>query len=516
MRGNKVELNIVLRGQSNAQLLLQFGAAAAIQSSVQNYLGFDGTTNKVNLIATHDQPNGDNTLDSGTSFLTQWLSARNGNWQNGWTNNTLETGFLNELASLPADEKSAPTDILFVHNEYDSADASLSAAEFQSAVQYDARQVRAVLGQTAATTPYSFVDIPYGEGTDTGNQAIKLAQQNLAGQASFNGQIAARANDLDMNWDLPNNQLSSFYGDGHMSPADANELVDRIARSIADSFAKYAQPGSPVANAGGKLPDTGPQVTQAYAVKGHANEILVAVKPDSGAALQPLNATAAAGVGWSVLDNGVDTPATGAAIEPGGKYMLLTFANAVPVDGSDAVYYGYGIGRTALPYTQANPNGFPGEGNAVYDSNGLPIWASAAGVKIAGSVTVPSASADVSQASASQASGPVAARTSGESGQDTLVLNVAAGAGQGTPQFVVSLDGQALGGVQTIAATGQAETFSFSGDWGGQPHAIDIASVGTAGADAPAIDLGGIAYDGLQYNDGGVLHAGQHLTFSVG
>jgi hypothetical protein len=249
-----MELNVVLRGQSNAELLLLFGSAAAIQSKVAAYLGFNGTTNKVNLIATHDQPNGDNTINSGTSFLTQWLSAKDGNWVNGWTNNSLEQGFINELTSLPAAERVAPTAVLFVHNEYDSAVAALAPAEFESAVRYDAGQVRAALGQGAATTPYFFVDIPYGEGTDTGNQAIKQAQQSLAAAAKFNAHIGARASDLDMNWDLPNSKLSSFYGDGHMSPADANLLgtfITSHAAGQAQAFAltaDWGDSGHPLAN----------------------------------------------------------------------------------------------------------------------------------------------------------------------------------------------------------------------------------------------------------------------------
>lgn len=384
-----MQLNIVLRGQSNAGLLLTDGAAAKIAMTVEQYLGFDGATNRVSLIATQFQSSGFNTINYGTPFLTQWLAAKNGDWRNGWRNNTLEEGFINALASLPANQKAAPTAVLFVHNEYDSADASLTPAEFESAVEYDMHQVRGTLGQIAATTPYLFVNIPYGEGSDTGNQSIKQAQQALADTPSLNASIGARANDLDMNWDLPNQRIGSFYGDGHMSSSDANILVDRIARSVADQFAAYAQPGSPVALTLGGVADTGPQVVQAQPVTGHPNQVLATVALDHGARLQPLSSAAALGVGWSLVDNGSVVNATSAALEANGTQILLTFPASVVVDGTDALYFGYGIGRTALPYTSAQSNGFPGEGNAVYDSDGLPMWSSATGVILGTAISAP-------------------------------------------------------------------------------------------------------------------------------
>ena len=606
-----MQLNIVLRGQSNASLLLTDGAASAIQTQVANYLGFSGTSNTINLIATEYQPNGNNTINSGTSFLTQWLTAVNGNWQNGWTNKTLETGFINELNSLPAAEKAAPTAILFVHNEYDSANPLVTPAEFQSAVQYEATQVRSVLGQTAATTPYMFVDIPYGEGTDTGNQAIKQAEQTLAATAGFNGAIAARANDLDMNWNLPVSQIMAYYGDGHMSPADASSLVVRVARSIADQFSQYALPGSPEALAGGHLANTGPQVVTAQAVTGAANELLVSIALDSGAALKPLSIDAAAGVGWSVVDNGVVTVATGAALEANGTQILLTFQGAVAVDGTDAVYYGYGIGRTAQPATAAAPNGYPAEGNAVYDSNGLPIWASAYGVTIAGTVvaatppivppptppgaiavtnpgtlaeTAPGSGgtytasisapglaqvyASVFNASNAQQTNwtPVplngygaaslltqipqtgdyvnltnnpsnptidgaslqatvtdpAASTGLQSSADTFVLYLTAAAVQGTPHFVLTLDGAQLGPAYTVTAPynagqGTPQQFAFSGPWGSQAHTLGIdfvSDTGALGGASPSLYLSALDYNGVAISSGDAIALGHSLTLS--
>ena len=67
-----VQLNILLRGQSNAQLLVQFGAAEALRAQVQTLLGFDGTTARVNLIADFGHSTGLNTVNGGTAY-GHWL-----------------------------------------------------------------------------------------------------------------------------------------------------------------------------------------------------------------------------------------------------------------------------------------------------------------------------------------------------------------------------------------------------------------------------------------------------------
>ena len=49
------------------------------------------------------------------------------------------------------------------------------------------------------------------------------------------------------------------------------------------------------------------------------------------------------------------------------------FPTSVPTDGY--LYYGYGYGRLAAADQ-------PGQGNAIYDLSGLPIWTPATGVKV--------------------------------------------------------------------------------------------------------------------------------------
>jgi hypothetical protein len=84
-------------------------------------------------------------------------------------------GFLQRISSLPKD---VPTEILWFHSEFDSTDAALTPAEWTSGVEFDAQQVRSILGQNAA---YLFVDpIPYGPGNNAGHQAIKIGMERLS------------------------------------------------------------------------------------------------------------------------------------------------------------------------------------------------------------------------------------------------------------------------------------------------------------------------------------------------
>jgi hypothetical protein len=370
-----MELNVLLRGQSNAVLLSESPDWNIIQSEVQLLLGFDVVTNKVNLLEadpSNAAVDGDNTAVGGTAFIGDWISATDGTWQDGWTNQTDETGLLNYINALPAAEKSAPTAIVWLQNEYDSTNPTLTTAEWMSGVSFEATQVRAALGQSAATTPYVFVNaIPYGSGSiDSVNQAIKLGMDLFTGEPGFNATIGAQANDVDMDYGQ-----TGIYGGPHMDAADSDQTDARLALSIAESFKQYALPGSPLAT--GQIDAFGPELMAAVAVAG--NQVLVTAALDAGAALDAtLDSDAANGIGWSIITTtGQQLSATAAQVVNADQ-VLLTFGGTVPVDGSGSLYYGYGYGRLATGYTD------PGEGNAIYDTQNLPVWTPATGVTVEG------------------------------------------------------------------------------------------------------------------------------------
>ncbi len=367
-----MQLNILLRGQSNAQLLAMSKDWPAVATEVEKLLGFDGVTNTVNLLEKMNSTSNDNTLVGGTAFVGDWVKPSAGGWQQGWTNNTLETGLLNYINELPASERSVPTAVLWLHNEYDSTNPSLTTAEWTSAVRFEAQQVRQALGQSAATVPYVFVNaIPYGSNSiGSVNQAIKQGMAQLAADPSFNAVVGVQSDDLNMDGTFyGTGGTPGVYGGPHMSASDVTLIDQRVALAVAQTFASYAQPGSPVAL--GQVDAYGPEAVSAKEVG--SNQILVSASLDHASLSTTLDADAAHGIGWSILDNG-QTLAASAAQVTSADQVLLTFGATVPTDATARLYYGYGYGRFATSDSD------PGQGNAIYDTQQMPLWAPASGL----------------------------------------------------------------------------------------------------------------------------------------
>ncbi|MFZ4408401.1 MAG: Ig-like domain-containing protein, partial [Paracraurococcus sp.] len=288
-------------------------------------------------------------------------------------------GFYTKLASLPEEQRSAPTAMLWLHNEADAKRIiGLTAEQWASGVRYDAQNVATALGQDASQIPYLFVDaIPFTTAPPEGLQAIREGMQRLADASDFNAMIAARDIDVNMDGDnLDGNALTREYGTSHLYGADLAQLAYRAARSAAESFAVYALPGSPVALASGDIANSGPQVLDATMTD--SRHLVLDIALDHGAELTALGGVAASGVGWTVVQGSSLIKAT-AAVLSGGKLHLTFGADVV---AGAKLYFGYGAGRLA------GPDG-SGVGNAVYDTNGLPIWASAFGVPIGNGGTTP-------------------------------------------------------------------------------------------------------------------------------
>lgn len=368
-----MDLNILVRGQSNAILMMEadgWAGAETLVQEVQRLLGFDGVTDRVNLV--YDRFDWDSgTAFGGTALIGDWLTARNGDWRQGWAVGSREQALLNEVASLPAAQRDDPTAVLWLHSEYDSARADLTPEEWMSAVRFDAGQLRAAFGQDAADLPTLFISaMPYW-GTDQGHQAIRQGMERLTADPGFNARIAARMQDVDLttdDWD--GNAGTVEFGGGHIDGGDAVQTAGRAARALAEAFAAHAKPGSPVALAGGDIADQGPEVIRAASAG--ANQLRLDVVHDQADGFQPLDPDAAAGLGWSVRGGNATVQGVAAAIEDADT-LLVTFGGPVPADG--LLFYGHGHGRLAGA-------GGEGRGNAVYDTTDLPIWVSADGLVI--------------------------------------------------------------------------------------------------------------------------------------
>lgn len=383
-----MDLNILVRGQSNAELLaLNFGGANKLKQAVEALLGFDGVQNQVHILAgpLSASDNSATTIQGASGFLGDWLTAVNGDWRQGWTVGTVEQRLLNYAQGLSADLRDNPTTVLWLHNETDSLTlqhdiqngsltTAAAAAMWESAVRYDAALLRAAFGDSALDMSYDFVSaIPYRSYAPDGLQAIRTVMEKLAADASFNATIAARALDLDMSFDnLDANAATTEYGGGHMSASDAALVIQRAALSIAEGWSEYARAGSPIVLAQGDIDNEGPEVIWARRIS--ATSLTVDVQHDGTHAFAALGDAAASGLGWTVrLSDGTSIAATHVTVVDGDT-LRLDFASNLPLTGG-TLYYGWGYGRLA-------DSSGPGRGNAVYDDQGLPVWAPAAGVAV--------------------------------------------------------------------------------------------------------------------------------------
>ncbi len=364
-----MQLDIVIRGQSNAILFMEhnrYAAAGHLVNEVERLLGFDGVQNRVNLVFDRDGVGGD-TAYTATAFLGEWMGRdAAGNWQP----TGLESLFLQRMSQYRAESPGDATAVFWLHSEYDSRNAGLSAVEWQRAVEADMALTRSVLGRDA---PYLFVAAhPYGDGTDAGHQAIRQGMEALAANPASNARIAARAPDINANNDdLDGRWWTQEYGTGHITATDAMFIADRAARAFAEEWAGYAQPGSPVALGLGNLAADGPRAVLAK----HASPtgMLVDVVHDSAPGFAPLDADATSGLGWSArLPDGrrIEANLTLAVDQ---DTLLVYFGEAVPRGA--LLDYAYGIGRLA----RGNE---PGLGNAIYDAAGMPLWTPAVGLPV--------------------------------------------------------------------------------------------------------------------------------------
>ncbi|MGG5809827.1 DUF4214 domain-containing protein [Falsiroseomonas sp. CW058] len=369
-----MQLDLILRGQSNAAYFAELDGGAAAQAltrGVEELLGFDGVTNSVRLVYDRDEQGAD-TAYPATYFLGEWMS-RSGP---GWVAGPIETRFLERLGQYRAEGMGDASAVVWLHSEYDSMNPLLQAGDWANAVRSDAALVRGTLGREV---PYLFVAAhPYSSGTGAGHQAIRAGMELLSADPAFDGRIAARAPDIDASLDdLDGNPATTEYGYAHITAFDAQVIAARIARGAAEEWARFALPGSPVAQNGGNIASQGPEVISAKWVDGVT--LLVDVRHDAAFGFVDLNEVASRGVGWSLaMPDGRRIEATGAAVLDGDS-LVVRFGEVVPWGA--VLDYAWGIGRVADPDAS-------GIGNAVMDPTYLPVWTPAGGILVVGEATL--------------------------------------------------------------------------------------------------------------------------------
>jgi hypothetical protein len=369
---NPVRLHLLVRGQSNARYLMEssggFEGQARLRSEIERLLGFDGVSSQVVFIYERlDQATA--TVAENAAFVGGWVQRSGNDWAPLAPLDAL-TARINLLS--PAD-KAEPAAVIWLHSDGD-AQAGVSAAEWASAVRFDAARVRAMWGKTPAELPYLFVDALPVWAPDAGHQAIRQGMESLVEDPTFGATIAARGLDINATRQNTDGNVSTVdYGGTRIDDADVLQLADRIARVVAAGYRNLARIGAPVSLQGLNFRWRGPQVVLADPVEW--NRLLLTVDHQGApAGLQTLGAAAEAGVGWSVRDGSTVRVATAAELIDGSN-LLVTFDGALPTNG--LLFYGYGYGRLAGADGR-------GRGNAVYDLAALPIWVSADGLGLAG------------------------------------------------------------------------------------------------------------------------------------
>jgi len=174
---------------------------------------------KVRLLADYGVDDGSSTIYSGTAFMD-------------WAKDGEQQGLLSYLKEQAADVLDDPTITIWMHNEYDQGNDSLTTAEWLAAVKSDAALVRAALGQGPSTTPYHFVWIPYGFGSAAIDE-IKAGMAQLAADPSFNATIS-KATDSDIAMDagpVPGAHLGA--ADGALIAARLTAELEPIAKALA-------------------------------------------------------------------------------------------------------------------------------------------------------------------------------------------------------------------------------------------------------------------------------------------
>ena len=101
-----MDLNVLIRGQSNALLFADPGGAAALEQGLEARLGVD-----VHML--YEWGTDSSTIHSGTAFMS-------------WDSDGQQASLLRYVNELPADIKDNPTATVWMHNEYDQGDSGLT------------------------------------------------------------------------------------------------------------------------------------------------------------------------------------------------------------------------------------------------------------------------------------------------------------------------------------------------------------------------------------------------------
>lgn len=214
------DFNILIRGQSNALLFCNEGGADRLRQLVSS-----STFQNVTMLYAWDSSA--NTINSGTAFM---------DWESGGE----KASFLQFINNQSAATKSRPTLTLWMHNEYEQGNGSLTGSAYAARIRSDASSIRSALGQGASTTPYLFAAIryPYGGNFD----AVNAGWTSLANDSSFNASITYSTSESDI---IMNGGPESGDNSSHVGHDGALKMADKLAPLISDIMAGTGIPNQP-------------------------------------------------------------------------------------------------------------------------------------------------------------------------------------------------------------------------------------------------------------------------------
>ncbi len=467
-----MDLNVLIRGQSNALLFVDRGGAAALEKGLEERLGVD-----VHLLA--EWGSDSSTIHSGTAFMS-------------WDTEGQQASMLRYVNELPADIKDNPTAVVWMHNEYDQGDWQLTTDAWLNEVRVDADMLRDALGQGAETTPYTFVPIRYPYG---GNwNAIGDGMAALDADGSFNASINWDAGSLTMDGD-------GYANSSHMGNGDAVWLGGKLAEGMAEGL-------RPLAN-GGVSPQPQPEPQP----------------PVAPPELPPAPVQLSAGEGPDALVLKVSQDAyQGAAqyqvfvdgMQVGGTFTASAWRSS---DGSDTLTLrgDWGAGEHAVEVKFLND---AWGGTAATDRNLYVDGATYNGAAVEGAARSIMTDSEPGTFAFTEAAAPEPEPEPmippplpmvGGEGPDALVLKISQDAYQGSAQYTVSVDGVQVGGTFTASAShaaGQSDILTLKGDWGPGEHAVEVRFLNDAWGGSAEADRN-LHVDGASYNGQAVEGAAQ-------
>ena len=209
-------VNLLVRGQSNAYIFFDSGAAQLLADKISVETGL-----KVNLLgAIGDVSDGGNyTIFSATAF-TEWDTGGQ------------QASLLRYVEELPTEVKAAPTLQLWMHNEYDQQLGNLTADQWHSEFETDKTKVEEAFGRDVST---EFIPIRYPYG---GNWAAVEGgmQQAVADGDALGFDMSAQAARMDGDDGQPNGS--------HLGYQDAYTLAETLAGTLTSAVKAMADDGA--------------------------------------------------------------------------------------------------------------------------------------------------------------------------------------------------------------------------------------------------------------------------------